>query len=128
MQQNIRDYKRHEQLAQRQEEKLEALRDISRRYRDWQQAIERWRIQSFLSQWAKKEVQKTFIQRSELERQDCKTALAKTEEKALELNDEVTQKETRKRELELAVAQSDVYKEQEKLFNQNNIVCWKAND
>ena len=67
---------------------------------------------------AKKEVQKTFIQRSELERQDCKTALAKTEEKALELNDEVTQKETRKRELELAVAQSDVYKEQEKLFNQ----------
>lgn len=118
MQQNIRDYKRHEQLAQRQEEKLEALRDISRRYRDWQQAIERWRIQSFLSQWAKKEVQKASIQRSELERQDCKTALAKTEEKALELNDEITQKETRKRELELAVAQSDVYKEQEKLFNQ----------
>lgn len=32
MQQNIRDYKRHEQLAQRQEEKLEKLVEISRLY------------------------------------------------------------------------------------------------
>lgn len=118
MQQNIRDYKRHEQLAQRQEEKLEALRDISRRYRDWQQAIERWRIQSFLSQWAKKEVQKSSIHHSEQERQDCKTALTKAIEQAQELNDQITQTETRKRELELAVAQSNVYKEQEKLSNQ----------
>ncbi len=118
MQQNIRDYKRHEQLAQRQEEKLEALRDIGRRYRDWQQAIDRWRIQSFLSQWAKKEAQKSSIHRSEQESQDCKTALTKAEEQAQELNDQITQTETRKRELELAVAQSNVYKEKEKLSNQ----------
>ena len=34
MQQNIRDYKRHEQLAQRQEEKLEKLVEISRLYQE----------------------------------------------------------------------------------------------
>lgn len=42
MQQNIRDYKRHEQLAQRQEEKLAVLQEIARLYREWQAAISRW--------------------------------------------------------------------------------------
>ena len=34
MQQNIRDYKRHELLAQRQQEKLDALQQISRLYQE----------------------------------------------------------------------------------------------
>lgn len=42
MQQNIRDYKRHELLAQRQEEKLAALQEIGRLYREMHQAIDRW--------------------------------------------------------------------------------------
>ncbi len=54
MQQNIRDYKRHEQLAQRQEEKLEKLMEISRLYRDMQTAIDRWEQQTFLVLWAQK--------------------------------------------------------------------------
>ncbi|MFQ9443890.1 MAG: hypothetical protein ACLR01_03385 [Vescimonas sp.] len=47
MQQNIRDYKRHEMLAQRQEEKLIALQEISKLYREMNQAIDRLRVQSF---------------------------------------------------------------------------------
>lgn len=47
MQQNIRDYKRHEMLAQRQEEKLTALQEIGKLYREMNQAIDRWRVQSF---------------------------------------------------------------------------------
>lgn len=54
MQQNIRDYKRHEMLAQRQEEKLIALQEISKLYREMNQAIDRWRVQSFLALWSKK--------------------------------------------------------------------------
>ena len=118
MQQNIRDYKRHEQLAQRQEEKLEALRGIGRKYREWRQAIDRWRIQSFLSLWAEKEVEKSAIDRAELERRDCKTSLDETEEQVRALSEEITQKEARKRELELAVAQSSVFQEEEKLTQQ----------
>ena len=52
MQQNIRDYKRHELLAQRQEEKLAALQEIGRLYREMHQAIDRWQVQSFLVLWA----------------------------------------------------------------------------
>ena len=80
MQQNIRDYKRHEQLAQRQEEKLAALREIEKLYRDWQQAIDRWRIHSFLSLWAQKEVQRSQIDRMELEKGDCEKNLSESEQ------------------------------------------------
>lgn len=115
MQQNIRDYKRHEQLAQRQEEKLDALREIGRLHQDWQQAIDRWRVQFFLSLWAEKEVQQSTIDRTEQEKQDCEAALNETEREIEALAAEITQKENRRRELELAVAQSSVFQEEEKL-------------
>ena len=41
----------YEQLAQRQEEKLEKLMEISRLYRDMQTAIDRWEQQTFLVLW-----------------------------------------------------------------------------
>ena len=115
MQQNIRDYKRHEQLAQRQEEKLEALRKIGRLYQDWQQAIDRWRIQLFLSLWAEKEAQQVDIDHTEQELRDGKAALQKTEEKIQAFSEEIEEKEKRRQELELAVAQSSVFREEEKL-------------
>ena len=118
MQQNIREYKRHEQLAQRQEEKLTALQEIGKLYRDWQQAIDRWRIHSFLSLWAQKEVQRFQIDRTELEKRDCEKNLNETERQIEAMAAEITQKETRQRELDRAVAQSSVFQEEEKLQRQ----------
>ena len=100
MQQTIRDYKRDEQLAQRQEEKLEALHDIRRHYQDWQQAIERWRIQSFLSRWAEKEVQQAAIERAEQAKRECEAALGEAEKQIEALATEIGQKENRQRELD----------------------------
>lgn len=118
MQQTIRDYKRDEQLAQRQEEKLEALHDIRRHYQDWQQAIERWRIQSFLSQWAEKEVQQAAIERAEQAKRECEAALGEAEKQIEALATEIGQKENRQRELDRAIAQSNVYQEAERLEQQ----------
>ena len=115
MQQNIRDYKRHEQLAQRQEEKLSALREIGRIYRDWQQSIDRWQVQSFLSLWAEKEEQQSLIDRTEVGKRDCEASLAETERRIESLEAEIEQKEARRRELDRAVAQSSVFQEEEKL-------------
>lgn len=115
MQQNIRDYKRHEQLAQRQEEKLEALRKIGRLYQDWQQAIDRWHIQFFLSLWAEKEAQQFAIDHTELELRDSEAALQKAEEHIKVFSQEIEEKEERRQELELAVRQSDVFQEEDKL-------------
>ena len=115
MQQNIRDYKRHEQLAQRQEEKLSALREIGRIYRDWQQSIDRWQVQSFLSLWAEKEEQQSLIDRTEVEKRDCEASLAETKRRIASLETEIEQKEARRRELDRAVSQSSVFQEEEKL-------------
>ena len=122
MQQNIRDYKRHELLAQRQEEKLAALREIGRLYRDWQQAIDRWRIHSFLSLWAQKEAQQSQIDRMEHEKEDCKTNLSETERQIEAIDSEIQRAETRQRELNRAVDQSSVFQEEEKLQRQKEVL------
>lgn len=120
MQQNIRDYKRHEQLAQRQEEKLEALQKIGRLYQDWQQAIDRWRIQCFLSLFAEKEAQQSAIDHTERELKDGEAALQKLEAQIQAYSQEIEAKEERRQELELAVRQSNVFLEEEKLQQKKN--------
>ena len=117
MQQNIRDYKRHEMLAQRQEEKLTALQEIGKLYREMNQAIDRWRVQSFLALWSKKEMEQAQIDRFELEKRDCTAELTTIEKGIMTISDRITQKENRRRELDLACAQSSVFQEEEKLRN-----------
>ena len=115
MQQNIRDYKRHELLAQRQEEKLEALQKIGKFYREMNQSIERFRVQSFLVLWSEKEIEQSKIDRRETEKQDCIAGQASAEADIETLTDQITQKENRRRELDLACAQSSVFQEEERL-------------
>lgn len=122
MQQNIRDYKRHEMLAQRQEEKLAALQEIGKLYREMNQAIDRWRVQSFLVLWSQKEMKQAQIDRFELEKQDCITELASTERNIEAISSQIAQKESRRRELDLACAQSSVFQEEEKLRNRKQVL------
>lgn len=122
MQQNIRDYKRHEMLAQRQEEKLSALQEIGKLYREMNQAVERWRVQSFLVLWSHKELVQAQIDRRELEKQDCAADLTSTEKAIETLTTQIEQKESRRRELDLACAQSSVFQEEERLRNQKQML------
>lgn len=122
MQQNIRDYKRHEMLAQQQEEKVDALREIGRLYQNRQQASDRYQVQSFLSLWAEKEVQQADLAGAEQEKRDCEAERHKTEEEIAALAAEIAQNEDRRRELELAVAQSSVFQEEEKLRQKKNLL------
>lgn len=122
MQQNIRDYKRHEMLAQRQEEKLSALQEIGKLYREMNQAVDRWRVQSFLVLWSHKELVQAQIDRRELEKQDCAADLTSTEKAIETLTTQIEQKESRRRELDLACAQSSVFQEEERLRNQKQML------
>ncbi len=117
MQQNIRDYKRHEMLAQRQEEKLAALQEIGKLFREMNQAMDRWRVQSFLVLWSQKEMEQAQISRLEMEKQDSATGLAAAQESIEVISAQIAQKESRRRELDLACAQSSVFQEEEKLHN-----------
>lgn len=115
MQQNIRDYKRHEQLAQRQEEKLVALQEISRLYREMQLAIDRWQQQSFLVLWAQKEDLDAENNKRLLEQKDCEVSIESFGIEIDRVTVTIQQKERRKEELIAACAQSDVSREEERL-------------
>ncbi len=115
MQQNIRDYKRHEQLAQRQEEKLVALQEIGRLYREMQLAIDRWQQQSFLVLWAQKEDLEAENNKRLLEQKDCEVSIESFGIEIDRVTVTIQQKERRKEELIAACAQSDVSREEERL-------------
>lgn len=117
MQQNIRDYKRHELLAQQQQERLTALREISEHYQIMTQAIDRWRANSFLVHWSKKELQQEKIDRAESETCSTSAAIAVLAEEIDALSSEISEKETHRRELERACAQSSVFQEEERLHS-----------
>ena len=95
MQQNIRDYKSQEVFAQRLEEKLAALKKISGLYRAMNQAIERWRVQSFLVQWSQKEMLQSKLHQLELEKQDCTETLTATEKRIWEISNQIAQNDDR---------------------------------
>ena len=115
MQQNIRDYKRHEQLAQRQEEKLEKLVEISRLYREMQAAIERWEQQTFLVLWAQKEELEGKINQHQAEETDCKAGAEKAAAGFAGVSEEIEEKRRRQDELKAACAQSSVAQEEDRL-------------
>ena len=118
MQQNIRDYKRHEQLAKQQEEKLAALQEIARLYREMQQAVERWQIHFFLAQWGEKEKLEADIRQQETRRQQALDELAETGQTIQELTAQAAQKEEQREALERDCAQSDVFQEERRLRDQ----------
>lgn len=115
MQQNIRDYKRHEQLAQRQEEKLERLIEISHLYREMQSAIDRLRQQTFLVLWAQKEDLEGRIAHREAEKQDCRTGAQKAAAGFASVSGEIERKQRRRDELRAACVQSSVAQEENRL-------------
>ena len=115
MQQNIRDYKRHEQLAQRQEEKLSRLVEISRLYRDMQTAIDRWEQQTFLVLWAQKEDLEGRIDQRRTEEEDCKAGAEKAATEFASVSEEIDRKRRRQDELKAACAQSSVAQEEDRL-------------
>ena len=117
MQQNIREYQRDEQMAQRQEEKLTVLREICGHYRELQQAIDRYRQQRFLVLWSQKESLEAKIRKYENEKKDCREEIAACEEKVRQILAWIDEKDHRKNELIAICAQSNVYQEKDKLEN-----------
>ncbi len=127
MQQNIRDYKRHEQLAQRQEEKLEKLKEIGKLYQEMQFAIDRWRQHTFLVLWAQKEDLEGRIAHREAEKQDCRTGTEKAAVGLSSVSEEIERKRRRQDELKAACAQSNVAQEETRLRgDKDRLQCEQA--
>lgn len=120
MQQTIRDYKRHEQLAKRQEDKLNVLDDIAAKYTTVVNARNQLQLHSFLSLWGQQEM--------------CKDEISNLQQLAVEYGAEAEQATQKIKETEAQVARhkaevehirqlcykSDVYQEELRLRNERN--------
>ena len=120
MQQNIRDYKRHESLAQRQEEKLERLNEINRLFREMQASIDRLQIHRFLILWSEKNVLEMQIEKLNKDKQDCIEGIEAQVKLYADLELQIGSLDQRKNELITDRANSDVFKEETRLREQKN--------
>ncbi|ATW28196.1 ATP-binding protein [Candidatus Formimonas warabiya] len=118
MQQNIQDYKHQERLAQRQEEKQAALLNIQELYLSSERALNRMRLHHYLFLRAEKEIEESAILKLENERRD-KTELSgelTTRYEAFE--GEINDLNKRLEQLISDRANSDVFRERERLEQQ----------
>ena len=122
MQQNIRDYKRHEMLAQRQEEKLERLIEINKLFLDMEAANDRLHIQKFLVLWALKNDLIYQIEKISTEMRDCTEGINREQDKYNDFGQKISDSDRRRNELIADRAKSDVFQEQTRLRSQQDIL------
>ncbi len=115
MQQNIRDYKRHEEMAERQEAKLKALQEISEIYQTMQKTLDRLRQQEFLVSWGQQETlrQETEKKTAEMESHQAKKEIIQIEIE--EIEEKLHGSRVEKEKLSADLAQSDVFQEERRL-------------
>ena len=120
MQQNIRDYKRHEMLAKRQEEKLSALTEINRLFYEMQMSLDRLQVQRFLVLWAQKNDLSQQIEKLTIERNDCSAGIRKAQDEYEAIDKQIILKDQRKNELIADRERSDVFQEENRLRKQKD--------
>lgn len=127
MQQNIRDYKRHEQLAKRQEDKLVSLNDIADKYKTVVNLREQKQLHSFLVLWGRQEIYKLSVADYKQQAQEYgeKEEQATSQSKAAEKLAEQTDLE-RTQLIEIC-SKSDVYQEEKRLKEQRKF-CQNETD
>ena len=115
MQQSIRDYQRHEELAQRQEAKLARLSEIALRYQEMRTAIDRLEVCRFVTLWAEKEDAAKRMKRSQENAAGYAERVKAIQDECEQIEREKAQKDKRKSQLTADSHNSDVYKERERL-------------
>jgi hypothetical protein len=118
MQQNIRDYKHQELLAQRQEQKLAALQEIQELYLKSERALNQARIHQYLFARAGKKLEESAVLRLENERRDKTELLGELTSRYDALDAELGALNKRLEQLISDRANSDVYRERERLEEQ----------
>lgn len=120
MQQNIRDYKKQESIAKYHEEKIIALKEINKLYRKLQLTINELQKQQFVIAYAEKENITIEYTKAELEKQDCQDNIKKVIAEIEQFDSQLKLKNHQRDELIAKRANSDVYKEKERLSEHQN--------
>ena len=118
MQQNIREYQLIERNAQREEDKLAALKEISRRFQDFRAAIELYQIQTFLVLWARRAALQEQLDAAEQKREQSASELSSLSSQIEEIQTALEEHRRQKDEVTAAILRDDVYQEEQRLDTQ----------
>jgi uncharacterized protein YPO0396 len=122
MQQNIQDYKHQELLAQRQEEKQSALQNINELYLRSERALNQVRIHKYLFTRSEKEIEESTVLKLENERRDKTELLGELTVRYDTLDSEISDLNKRLEQLISDRANSDVFRERERLEQQKDLL------
>ena len=115
MQQNIREYKRHEEIASRQEEQAERLRKIGALHSEFQRATDNFRLHSFLRLWAEKESLQAEITKLENDREGYKERIDLIDSETEKIRSTISAKENKKDALSAECARSEPFQAEHRL-------------
>ena len=115
MQQNIREYKRHEEIARRQEEQVDKLKNIGILYADLQRTIDTYQQHAFLTLWAQKEDLQEQIKKNEDDIEANQNIITQFETETEIIRSDINAKENKKDALHAECAQSEVFQTENRL-------------
>ena len=127
MQQNIREYKRHEEIAQRQEEQASKLREIAADYTELQRCTDNYRQHEFLAAWAGKEELAETIRQLTLERDANRDKMELLKQELSDAEKEIQEKELHKETIAAECAGSEVQQTENRLKGEKqNLISEQA--
>ncbi|HVI39388.1 MAG TPA: SbcC/MukB-like Walker B domain-containing protein [Anaerovoracaceae bacterium] len=118
MQQNIQDYKHQERLARRQEEKQAALKNIQELHISCERTLSRMRLHQYLFIRAGKQIEESAVLKLENERRDKTELSVELTARYETLESEINGLNKRLEQLISDRANSDVFRERERLDQQ----------
>lgn len=127
MQQNIRDYKRHEEIAERQESKVKALREISELYQNLQKTMDKLQQQDFLVSWGQQEVLRQEWEQETARKESCENDKKAVCTEIEEIEKQLQEYRTEIEKLNADLVQSDVY-QKERQLSQEKMRLEQEND
>ena len=118
MQQNIREYQLIERNAQREEDKLAALKEISKRFQEYRAAMDLYQIQTFLVLWAQRAALQEQLDAAEQKREQSVSELSSLSSQIEGIQTALEEHRRKKDEVTASILQNDVYQEEKSLNEQ----------
>ena len=120
MQQNIREYKRHEEIAQRQEAQIQSLQEIGSCFRELKKCEDNYQQQAFLNAWARKETLRTQIEQLELDKSSHVKRLGELKIEYQETEGKIGRIELKRDEIQAECARSEISQTETRLKTEKN--------
>lgn len=115
MQQNIRDYQRHEELARHQEAMVKDLESIAQSFSNMVRSGGQLEMHTFLELYSAKEMKAQSLLKLQVEQASAEEELQRLEKQIKELDEQLERQQQRQQEMVADLARDEPYQEHQRL-------------